>query len=44
MLVHWIWLSTRKELKGQVIKAVLQYFGDPETAYHARMVPDTQLK
>ena len=35
MLVHWIWLSIRKELKGQVMQAVLGRFGDPESAYHA---------
>lgn len=35
MLKYWIWLSTRKEMKGQEIAAVLQYFGDPESIYYA---------
>lgn len=49
MLVHWIWLSTRKNLKEREIVAVLQYFGDPESIYYApaeayRQVPGMSLK
>ena len=35
MLVHWIWLSSRKELKERESVAVLRSFGDPESVYRA---------
>ena len=49
MLTHWLWLSTRKELKDREIVAVLQYFGDPESAYRGteqayRQVPGLSAK
>ena len=35
MLIHWIWLSTRKDLKERETIAVVRYFGDPESVYQA---------
>ena len=49
MLNHWIWLSTRKDIKVRDIVAILQYFGDPESVYYAqaegyRRIPGMNVK
>ncbi len=35
MLLHWIWLSTRKSLSDRVKAGLLQHFGDAEDIFYA---------
>ena len=35
MLIHWIWLATRKGLSDRVRKDLLEHFRDPEDMYFA---------